>query len=287
MYFINNNPLKFQLKENVMTFYEKIAAAWAKNNSLVCVGLDPDFNKLPECVKGGKNPLFDFNKAIIDATKDYVCAYKPQAAYYAGQDRDEDLKMTMDYLAETAPDIPVILDVKRGDIGSTAEMYAKEAFERYHADAVTVNPYMGFDTLKPFLDHADKGVIILCRTSNPNSGDLQNLVSDGYMLYEHVAMLVRDRWNYNKNAALVIGATYPEELKKIRTLCPELPFLVPGVGAQGGDVQKVIANGATADKTGLIINSSRGIIYASKGEDFAEKAGAAAKELRDLINSYR
>lgn len=270
-----------------MTFYEKIAAAWAKNNSLVCVGLDPDFNKLPECVKGEKNPLFAFNKAIIDATKDYVCSYKPQAAYYAGQDRDEDLKMTMDYLAETAPDIPVILDVKRGDIGSTAEMYAKEAFERYHADAVTVNPYMGFDTLKPFLDHADKGVIILCRTSNPNSGDLQNLVSDGYMLYEHVAMLVRDRWNYNKNAALVIGATYPEELKKIRTLCPELPFLVPGVGAQGGDVEKVIANGATADKTGLIINSSRGIIYASKGEDFAEKAGAAAKELRDLINSYR
>lgn len=287
MYFINSNPLKFQSKENIMTFYEKIAAAWAKNNSLVCVGLDPDFNKLPECVKGGKNPLFDFNKAIIDATKDYVCAYKPQAAYYAGQDRDEDLQMTMDYLAETAPEIPVILDVKRGDIGSTAEMYAKEAFERYHADAVTVNPYMGFDTLKPFLDHADKGVIILCRTSNPNSGDLQNLVTDGYMLYEHVAMLVRDRWNYNKNAALVIGATYPEELKKIRTLCPELPFLVPGVGAQGGDVQKVIANGATADKTGLIINSSRGIIYASKGEDFAEKAGAAAKELRDLINSYR
>ena len=270
-----------------MTFYEKIAKAWAKNNSLVCVGLDPDFNKLPECVKGEKSPLFAFNKAIIDATKDQVCAYKPQAAYYAGQDRDADLQMTMDYLAETAPEVPVILDVKRGDIGSTAEMYAKEAFERYHADAVTVNPYMGFDTLKPFLDHADKGVIILCRTSNPNSGDLQNLVSDGYMLYEHVAMLVRDRWNYNKNAALVIGATYPEELKKIRTLCPELPFLVPGVGAQGGDVQKVIANGATADKTGLIINSSRGIIYASKGEDFAEKAAAAAKELKDLINSYR
>ena len=270
-----------------MTFYEKIAQAWAKNNSLVCVGLDPDYNKLPECVKGEKYPLFAFNKAIIDATKDQVCAYKPQAAYYAGQDRDADLQMTMDYLAETAPEVPVILDVKRGDIGSTAEMYAKEAFERYHADAVTVNPYMGFDTLKPFLDHADKGVIILCRTSNPNSGDLQNLVSDGYMLYEHVAMLVRDRWNYNKNAALVIGATYPEELKKIRTLCPELPFLVPGVGAQGGDVQKVIANGATADKTGLIINSSRGIIYASKGEDFAEKAADAAKELKDLINSFR
>ena len=289
MYFIiiENSFAKIHKGEDIMTFYEKTAKAWAKNNSLVCVGLDPDFKKLPECVKGEKNPLFAFNKAIIDATKDYVCAYKPQAAYYAGQDMDEDLQMTMDYIAENAPEIPLILDVKRGDIGSTAEMYAKEAFERYHADAVTVNPYMGFDTLKPFLDHADKGVIILCRTSNPNSGDLQNLVADGHMLYEHVAMLVRDRWNYNNNAALVIGATYPEELKKIRTICPELPFLVPGVGAQGGDVQKVIENGANADKTGLIINSSRGIIYASKGEDFAEKAGAAAKELRDLINSYR
>lgn len=289
MYFIIQQENKLQQKQgdDIMTFYEKTAKAWAKNNSLVCVGLDPDFNKLPECVKGEKNPLFAFNKAIIDATKDYVCAYKPQAAYYAGQDRDEDLQMTMDYISENAPEIPLILDVKRGDIGSTAEMYAKEAFERYHADAVTVNPYMGFDTLKPFLDHADKGVIILCRTSNPNSGDLQNLIADGKMIYEHVAELVRDRWNYNNNAALVIGATYPEELKKIRTICPELPFLVPGVGAQGGDVQKVIENGANADKTGLIINSSRGIIYASKGEDFAEKAGAAAKELRDLINSYR
>jgi orotidine-5'-phosphate decarboxylase len=270
-----------------MKFFEQITAAANKNRSMVCVGLDPDMGKLPECVKNAEKPFFEFNKAIVDATKDFVCCYKPQAAYYAGADRDDELKMTIDYIHENAPGIPVILDVKRGDIGSTASQYAREAFNRYQADAVTVNPYMGFDTLKPFLDHADKGVIILCRTSNPNSGDLQNLVSDGYMLYEHVAMLVRDRWNYNKNAALVIGATYPEELKKIRTLCPELPFLVPGVGAQGGDVQKVIANGATADKTGLIINSSRGIIYASKGEDFAEKAGAAAKELRDLINSYR
>ena len=266
---------------------EKIALAAEKNNSLVCVGLDPDLAKLPDCVKSAADPIFEFNKQIIDATKDLVCAYKPQAAYYAGQDCDESLKKSIAYIKENAPDVPVILDVKRGDIGSTAEYYAKEAFDRYNADAVTVNPYMGLDAVKPFLDYADKGVIILCRTSNPHSGDLQNLVADGHMLYEHVAMLVRDRWNYNSNAALVIGATYPEELKKIRTICPELPFLVPGVGAQGGDVQKVIENGANAAGTGLIINSSRGIIYASKGEDFAEKAGEAAKELRDLINSYR
>jgi orotidine-5'-phosphate decarboxylase len=270
-----------------MTFMEKLKNASRNNNSLVCVGLDPDLKKLPECVKNEDFPIFAFNKAIIDATAGYVNSYKPQAAYYAGQSADAELKMTIDYIHENYPEIPVILDVKRGDIGSTADMYAKEAFIRYNADAVTVNPYMGFDTLKPFLDYADKGVIILCRTSNPNSGDLQNLVCDGKMIYEHVAVYARDKWNYNNNIALVIGATYPEELQHIRQLCPEMTFLVPGVGAQGGDVQKVIANGATADKTGLIINSSRGIIYASKGEDFAEKAAAAAKELKDLINSYR
>lgn len=270
-----------------MTFYEKLNAIWKKNNSFVCVGLDPDLNKLPECVKDKEFPIFEFNKAIIDATKDYVCAYKPQAAYYAGQDRDAELKMTIDYIKEVAPEVPVILDVKRGDIGSTADMYAKEAFIRYNADAVTVNPYMGFDTLKPFLDYADKGVIILCRTSNPNSGDLQNLIADGKMIYQHVALLAKEKWNYNNNIALVIGATYPEELKEVRTLCPELPFLVPGVGAQGGDVEKVVKNGTTGLGTGLIINSSRGIIYASKDADFGTKAGEKTIELRDLINSYR
>ncbi|MGN1366870.1 MAG: orotidine-5'-phosphate decarboxylase, partial [Victivallis vadensis] len=178
-------------------------------------------------------------------------------------------------------------DVKRGDIGSTAEMYAREAFERYQADAVTVNPYMGFDTLKPFLDHADKGVIILCRTSNPNSGDLQNLMCDGRMVYEHVALLARDKWNYNNNVALVIGATYPEELKHVRGLCPEMPFLVPGVGAQGGDVEKVVRFGCDANGGGLAINSSRGIIYADRSENFGAAAGAAARQLRDLINSFR
>lgn len=213
-----------------MSFMEKLKSASQHNRSLVCVGLDPDLKKLPECLKGAEHPIFEFNKAIVDATRDWVSCYKPQAAYYAGQGADDELKMTIDYIHEHAPMVPVILDVKRGDIGSTAEMYAREAFERYQADAVTVNPYMGFDTLKPFLDHADKGVIILCRTSNPNSGDLQNLMCDGRMVYEHVALLARDKWNYNNNVALVIGATYPEELKHVRGLCPGDAF--PGAGSR-------------------------------------------------------
>ena len=266
---------------------EKLANAMKKNNSLVCVGLDPAIGKLPECIRNREDAIYEFNCRIVDQTKDYVCAYKPQAAYYAGQDCDEALKASILYIKKVAPEIPVILDVKRGDIGSTAEYYAKEAFERYQADAVTVNPYMGFDAVQPFLEYKDKGVIILCRTSNKFSGDLQNLVADGRPIYEHVALLVRDKWNEAKNAALVVGATYPEELKTLRELCPEMPFLVPGVGAQGGDVEKVVKFGCTADKCGIIVNSSRGIIYASKGEDYAEAAGKAALELRDQINSFR
>ncbi len=270
-----------------MTFVEKLNAAWRKNNSMVCVGLDPDLKKLPEAVKSEEFPIFAFNRAIIDATRDYVCAYKPQAAYYAGQNADNELAMTMEYLRETCPEIPVILDVKRGDIGSTAEMYALEAFVRYNADAVTVNPYMGLDTLKPFLDYADRGVFILCRTSNPSAVDLQNLTADGATVYEHVARLTSSRWNYNGNAGLVVGATYPGELKQVREICPGIPLLVPGVGAQGGDVKAVIDNGLDCNGYGLVINSSRGIIYASKGDDFARCAGKAAMELRDTINSFR
>lgn len=270
-----------------MNFMQKLSAAMLKNNSLVCVGLDPAINKLPECVRNQENAIFEFNRNIVDATRDYVCAYKPQAAYYAGQDCDEALKETILYIKKTAPEIPVILDVKRGDIGSTAEYYAKEAFDRYQADAVTVNPYMGFDAVQPFLEYKDKGVIILCRTSNKFSGDIQNLVADGKPVYEHVACLVRDKWNEAGNAALVVGATYPEELKHLRELCPEMPFLVPGVGAQGGDVEKVVKFGCNVNKSGIIVNSSRGIIYASKNEDYAQAAGIAAKELRDQINSFR
>ncbi|MCF6174664.1 MAG: orotidine-5'-phosphate decarboxylase [Victivallaceae bacterium] len=270
-----------------MNFIEQLNNIWKKNNSLVCVGLDPDLSKMPECVKAHQYPIFDFNKAIIDATADLVCAYKPQAAYYAGQNADDQLAMTIDYLKENYSEVPVILDVKRGDIGSTAEMYAKEAFERYQADAVTVNPYMGIDTLKPFLDWSDKGVIILCRTSNPSSAEIQELVADDKEIYKHVAGYANSSWNYNNNVLLVIGATYPAELGEVRNLCPDMPFLVPGVGAQGGDVEQVITNGATADGNGLIINSSRGIIYAGSNEKFADASRQATLALRDMINQYR
>ena len=270
-----------------MNFFERLRSAAERNRSLVCVGLDPALAKLPETVRNAKRPFFEFNRALVDATCDLVCCYKPQAAYYAGENRDDELADTIAYIREKAPHVPVILDVKRGDIGSTAEQYAREAFERYQADAVTVNPYMGFDAVKPFLDYRDKGVIILCRTSNPNSGDLQNLVSDGRPLYEHVAMLVRDKWNSSGNAALVVGATYPEELKRLRQLCPELPFLVPGVGAQGGDVEKVVRFGCDADRHGIMVNSSRGIIFAGKDENFAAASREAAMKLRELINGFR
>lgn len=269
------------------TVFERMRAAAEKNASLVCVGLDPALNKLPEHLRNCKQPFFEFNKAIVDATRDLVCCYKPQAAYYAGDDRDDELLATIAYIRETAPDVPVILDVKRGDIGTTAEQYAREAFDRYGADCATLNPYMGWDAVQPFLEREGKGAFILCRTSNPSAVELQNLISDGKPLYEHVAELVRDKWNGNSNAGLVIGATAPEELARLRKLCPDMWFLVPGVGAQGGDVEKVVKAGCDADGYGMAVNSSRGIIYASKGTDFAEAAGRAARELRDLINSFR
>ncbi len=271
-----------------MTFMEQLKTAWRKNNSLVCVGLDPDLKKMPQCVMTEKYPVFAFNKAIIDATKDYVCSYKPQAAMYAGMDVEAELKMTIDYIHENVPGIPVILDAKRADIGNTTAMYAKEAFERYQADAVTVNPYMGMDALKPFLDHADKGIVVLCRTSNNGAKEIQELrLESGELLYQRVAKLISQDWNYNGNTMLVAGATFPEELGQIRKIVGNTPLLVPGIGAQGGDLEGVLKNGLTADGTGLVINSSRGIIYASAGTDFAEAAGAAAKTLRNQINAYR
>ncbi|UDQ97557.1 orotidine-5'-phosphate decarboxylase [Lentisphaerota bacterium WC36G] len=270
-----------------MTFIEKLTKIWEKNNSLVCVGLDPDIDKLPACLKEKDFPIFEFNKAIIDATADIVCSYKPQAAYYQGQNADVELKMTIDYINENYPEVPVILDVKRGDIGSTSEMYAREAFIRYNADAATLNPYMGTDTLKPFLDYADKGSVILCRTSNPSSCELQELIADDAEIYKHVAKLSNTKWNYNNNVMLVIGATFPGELKTVREICPEIPFLVPGVGAQGGDVEAVLKNGLDANGYGLVINSSRGIIYADSSENFAQGARNATIELNNLINSYR
>jgi orotidine-5'-phosphate decarboxylase len=269
------------------SFMKKLQHAWQTNNSLVCVGLDPDLSKLPKCLSNSPHPIFEFNKALIDATADLVCCYKPQCAYYSGQDAEDELKMTMQYLKENYPDIPVILDAKRGDIGPTAELYAKEAFKIYNADAVTVNPYMGLDTLKPFMDWSDRGTVILCRTSNPSSKEIQELQCNGKPVYEHVARLAQDKWNYNNNVLLVIGATFPAELKHVRAICPKIPFLVPGVGAQGGDVELVIRHGKDHAGAGLIINSSRGIIYASDSADFDNAARRATLELRDLINQFR
>ncbi len=271
-----------------MKFMEMLRNAWRNSNSLVCVGLDPDLKKLPEKVRETEHPIFEFNKAIIDATAAEVCCYKPQIAYYSGQGADEDLLLTMRYLKSNYPSIPVILDAKRADIGATTNMYAREAFERFHADAVTVNPYMGMDAIKPFLDYAEKGVVVLCRTSNPGAKEIQEVkTAEGIELYKHVARLVAGPWNYNGNTLLVAGATFPEELGQIRTIVGDTPLLVPGIGAQGGDVEKVMKNGMDRNGTGLIINSSRGIIYASSGDDFAEAAGKATRTLKETINRYR
>ena len=270
-----------------MTFIEAIERAWERNHSLVCVGLDPDLGKIPGHLRETENPLFEFNKAIVDATADLVCAFKPQIAYYAGSGHEIDLEMTIAYIHDKYPGIPVILDAKRGDIGSTAQMYAREAFDRYRADAVTVNPYLGSDAVKPFLDYGEKGVIILCRTSNPGAKDFQDLVVDGRTLYRAVAEMAVERWNANGNVLLVVGATYPAELKEIRTVVGDMPLLVPGIGAQGGDIEAAVVNGKNSCGTGMIINSSRGIIYAGRGDTFAEAARQAAGTLRDEINRYR
>jgi len=270
-----------------MNFMESIRSAWLERNSLLCIGLDPDISKIPVHLRDAEYPLFEFNRAIIDATVHLVCAYKPQIAYYAAVGAERDLELTINYIHQNCPGVSVILDAKRGDIGATAEMYAKEAFDRYGADAVTVNPYMGGDTLDPFLEREDKGVVILCRTSNPGARDLQDLVADREKLYRTVARKAVTQWNGNGNVLLVVGATYPDELREIRSNAGDMPFLVPGIGAQGGSVEKAVANGRTPDGAGLIINSSRGIIYAGDGDDFAAAASVAAMELRDEINMYR
>lgn len=271
-----------------MSFLSRLNAAWRSSSSLVCVGLDPDLAKLPSHLRGKPGAIFEFNRQLIDATHDLVCCYKPQAAYYAGQGADEDLARTLTYLQSRYPHIPVILDAKRGDIGATAEHYAQEAFVRHRADAVTVNPYMGGDTLEPFLTYADRGVVILCRTSNPGSSDFQMLdVGGGKKLYELVAEKAAREWNRNGNVSLVVGATHPAELRRVREIVGNIPLLVPGVGAQGGDAAEVVRQGLAADGQGLIVNSSRGIIYASGGQDFAEAARKATASLKNELNAAR
>jgi orotidine-5'-phosphate decarboxylase len=270
-----------------MNFVEQLKAAWSRNDSLVCVGLDPELEKFPAQLAGQPSPIFQFNRAIIDATADLVCAYKPQFAHYAAYEAEDQLERTIEYIHQHHPGIPVILDAKRGDVGNTAQRYAIEAFERYGADAVTVNPYLGTDSLEPFLSYADRGVIVLCRTSNPGAGDLQDLETGGRKLYEVVAELAATRWNSRGNCALVVGATYPRELAQVRTLTGDMPFLVPGVGAQGGDVQAVVTNGQTLNGDGLMVSSSRGILYAASDETWVEAARTATRKLRDQINQHR
>ncbi|PJE77929.1 Orotidine 5'-phosphate decarboxylase [invertebrate metagenome] len=270
-----------------MGFIEHVNQAASQNQSLVCVGLDPLPERFPDAFKNLKNALFHFNQSIIDATADQVCAYKPQAAHYHALGAEDQLAMTIDYIHQHYPAIPVILDAKRGDIGSTASQYAKEAFDRYQADAVTINPYMGIDTIEPFTRYKDRGVIVLCRTSNPGAAAIQNLKIGSEYFYEIIARKATTEWNPYGNILLVVGATNPDELKHIRKLTGDTTLLVPGLGAQGGDVEKTIKNGLNSHRLGVIVNSSRGIIYASQKEDFAEAARQATLQLKDQINQYR
>jgi orotidine-5'-phosphate decarboxylase len=268
-------------------FIRQLGRGWDGNDSLVCVGLDPEIERFPRHIADQASPIFQFNKAIIDATADLVCAYKPQFAHYAAYEAEDQLERTIEYIHRSYPGIPVILDSKRGDVGNTAERYAIEAFERYGADAVTVSPYLGGDSLEPFLKYQDKGVIILCRTSNPGAGDLQDLEIGGRPLFHVVADLAARRWNSRGNCLLVVGATYPRELAEVREIVGDMPLLVPGVGAQGGDVAQAVQNGQTAAGAGLIISSSRSILYASSEEDFASAARVATQKLREQINGSR
>lgn len=257
-----------------MDFKTKLQNAQKKNNSLVCVGLDPDPGKSPK--------QFEFNKEIIDQTSDLICCFKPQIAFYgaAGIKGFEDLKKTIDYIHKNYPDIPVILDGKRADVGHTSEMYAQEVFDFYDADAVTVIPYCGFDSIEPFFQRSDRGVFVICRTSNQGASDFQGLLVGNEPLYLKVAQKIVE-WNKRyPNVFLEIGATWPEEIGTLRKLASSMTFLVPGIGAQGGDLEETLNNGLTKDKKGLIISSSRGIIYAQNPKE-------AAQKLRDEINRYR
>ena len=266
-----------------MAFHEHLRRAWATTGSMLCVGLDPDPARFPEVVHGS---VLDFCTAMVDATADVVCAFKPQIAYFAAVGAESELERLCAHIRDQHPHTLLVLDAKRGDIGSTAEQYAREAFERYGAHVVTVNPYLGTDSVEPFLRHPDGGVFVLCRTSNPGSGDFQSLVSDGEPLYQHVARRVATEWNEIGDCGLVVGATYPDELRQVRAIVGDLPLLVPGVGAQGGDVQATVEAGTDASGHGMVINSSRAILYASKADDFAEAARSEAIATRDAIRSH-
>jgi orotidine-5'-phosphate decarboxylase len=267
-------------------FAELLRQRWRQSGSLLCVGLDPDPKRFPAHLQERSGAIFEFCRTIVDATHDLACAFKPQIAYFAAHSAEDELEELCAYIRTNYPQVVLVLDAKRGDIGSTAEQYAREAFERYQAHAVTLSPYLGFDSIEPFLADPDKGAIILCRTSNPGSADLQMLECGGEPLYLKLARLVATRWNAKRQCALVVGATYPRELAQVREAVGDLPLLVPGIGAQGGDVEAVVRAGATAHG-GLMINSSRAILYATAGENFAAAARSVAQSTRDEINRHR
>ncbi|MFI0546253.1 MAG: orotidine-5'-phosphate decarboxylase [Brachymonas sp.] len=269
------------------TFIQQLQAAAQQNDSMLCVGLDPDISRLPHGWAGDASKFYDFCAAIVDATADLAIAFKPQIAYFAAVGAESQLEKLIAHIRRVAPQVPVILDAKRGDIGSTAAQYAKEAYERFGADAVTLSPYMGFDSVAPYLPYAGKGTFLLCRTSNPGGDDLQNLdLAGGQKLYERVAQLASSTWNGNGQMGLVVGATYPQEIARVRALAPKLPLLIPGVGAQGGDAQATV-QAAWAGAGSCVINSSRAILYASNGSDFAAAARREAEATRAQLNAAK
>lgn len=273
-----------------MNFIDKLRAAEQKNRSLLCVGLDPEPNRFPAGLRGDAGRIYDFCARIVDATADLAIAFKPQIAYFAAHRAEDQLERLLDHIRRTAPDVPVILDAKRGDIGSTAEQYAIEAFERYGADAVTLSPFMGFDSVEPYLRHAGKGAFLLCRTSNPGGDDLQGQrlasVAGEPLLYEHVAGLVQGPWNLNGQLGLVVGATYPAEIERVRALAPTVPLLIPGIGAQGGDMVATVRAGWRPDAP-IVVSSSRAICYASSGDDFEAAARREATCTRDALEAAK
>ena len=276
-----------------MTFLEQLQGAERQNGSLLCVGLDPEPGKFPASMKGDVSKIYDFCAQIVDATADLAISFKPQIAYFAAHRAENQLEKLMAHMRRIAPHVPVILDAKRGDIGATAEQYAIEAFERYGADAVTLSPFMGFDSVQPYLKHHGKGAFLLCRTSNPGGDDLQNQrlasVEGQPLLYEHIAKLAQGSWNVNGQLGLVVGATYPVEIERVRSLAPTLPLLIPGVGAQGGDAVATIKAGYRQSQGvtsgAVIVSSSRAILYASSGPDFAQAARNEAMRTRDVLRA--
>jgi len=270
-----------------VSFVLSLRQAWDRSQSTLCVGLDPDPAKIPVAAGDPDDPdtILRFCRGIVDATAPYACAFKPQIAYFAAARAEAQLEALVGHIHRAHPGIPVVLDTKRGDIGATAERYAIEAFDRYGADAVTVNPYMGFDSIEPWLRGRDRGVFLLCRTSNPGGSDLQALDVGGERLFERVARLAAGPWNLNGQLGLVVGATFPDELARVRELVGEMPLLVPGIGAQGGDIEATVAAGAGRASPGMLVNSSRAILYASAGSDWAEAAARVARETRDALRA--